>query len=305
MEYLSFNTYCRQRFGCKVYKLSLDAGFTCPNRDGTVSTGGCAFCLGGSGRFAVSGMDILQQLEQAKEMVRAKGGEKFIAYFQAYSNTYASPIILKDLFESAIAGDDIVALAVATRPDCLPADVVKLLCDINAKKPVFVELGLQTAHEEVAARMNRHFDNACYLHALTQLKQAHIHVVTHLIFGLPGESEADMLESVRFVMRAGTDGVKFHMLNVLKGTALERMYDAGEITLMSREAYARLVAKAVVILNNHVVVHRLTGDGDKRVLIAPEWVKDKRKTLNLIHHQIACIQQADVFADGSANSIVQ
>ena len=287
MKYLSFNQYCRNTFGCKVYKLSLDAGFTCPNRDGTLSTGGCTFCAGGSGgRFAVSGKDIGAQLEAAKAFVKGKGAEKYMAYFQAYSGTYAPVETLRELYTAAIQPAEIVALDVATRPDCLPDEVLDLLGELNRIKPVFVELGLQTAHEKSAAAINRCYTNDCYVRAVRELRKRNIHVVTHLIFGLPGASEEEMLSSVRFAVENGTNGVKFHMLNILEGTALAKDYAAGQFSLMSREAYAGLVAKAVAMLPPNVVVHRLTGDGDKRILIAPEWVKDKKKTLNLIYKEI-------------------
>ena len=287
MHYLSFNEYCRERFGCKVYKLSLDAGFTCPNRDGTLATGGCIFCAGGSGRFAASGEDVKAQLEAAKTFVKGKGAEKYMAYFQAYTNTYAPVETLRELYTAAIQPDDIAALDVATRPDCVSGEVLDLFSELNRIKPVFAELGLQTAHEQSAAYINRCFTNDSYVQAVSQLRKRKIHVVTHLIFGLPGESEADMLDSVRFAVACGTDGVKFHMLNILEGTAIADDYAAGKFSLMSREAYADLVAKAIALLPEYTVVHRLTGDGDKRILIAPEWVKDKKKTLNLLHRVIA------------------
>ena len=287
MKYLSFNEYCRERFGCKVYKLSLDAGFTCPNRDGTLSTGGCIFCSGGSGRFAASGSDIAEQIERAKSYVSAKGAEKYIAYFQAYTNTYAPVDTLRELYTAAIQAEDIVALDIATRPDCISDEVLALLREMRQIKPVFVELGLQTAHGKSALYINRCFDNAVYTDAVARLKKAGMNVITHLIFGLPGESEADMLASVHFACDSGTNGVKFHMLNILEGSALAKSFRREPFELMSREAYASLVAQAVALLPPGVVVHRLTGDGDKRILIAPEWVKDKKKTLNLIHHKIA------------------
>lgn len=287
MNYLSFNDYCKSCFGCKVYKLSLDGGFTCPNRDGTAGTGGCNFCLGGSGgRFCVDGDDIAEQILRAKRLVEKKGAKKFIAYFQAYTSTYAPCDKLRELYYKAIESEEIVGLSIATRPDCLSDDVLDLLGEINAIKPVFVELGLQTSNEKTAARINRCYDNSVYEKAVKSLKSQNVNVITHLIFGFPYESEADMLESVKYAIRCGTDGVKFHMLNVLKGTALEREFLQGNFTLMSREEYAKLIAKAVSMLPENVVVHRLTGDGDKRNLVAPDWVADKKKTLNTLNHYI-------------------
>ena len=287
MNYLSFNDYCKSRFGCKVYKLSLDGGFTCPNRDGTAGTGGCTFCAGGSGgRFCVKGDDIAAQIQKAKQFVEKKGAQKYIAYFQAYTSTYAPCDKLRELYYKAIEPEEIVALSVATRPDCLSEEVLKLISEINSIKPVFIELGLQTSNEKTAARINRCYDNSVYEKAVKELKNRNVNVVTHLIFGLPDESQSDMLESVKYALRCRTDGVKFHMLNVLKGTALEQEYLQGKFDLMSREEYADLIAKAVALLPENVVVHRLTGDGDKRDLLAPDWVADKKRTLNLINQKI-------------------
>ena len=287
MNYLSFNDYCKKRFGCKVYKLSLDGGFTCPNRDGKAGIGGCIFCAGGSGgRFAVKGDDIARQLKEAKKFVEQKGAKKFIAYFQAYSSTYAPCDKLREMYFKAIEPEEIVALSIATRPDCLDDDVLDLIGEINLIKPVFVELGLQTANKKTAVLINRCYDNLVYERALKELKKRNINVVTHLIFGFPYETKADMLESVKYIIKCGTDGVKFHMLNVLKGTELEKDYKQSKFTLMSREEYADLIAEAIALLPENIVVHRLTGDGDKRLLIAPEWVADKKRTLNTINQSI-------------------
>ena len=287
MNYLSFNDYCKNRFGCKVYKLSLDGGFTCPNRDGKAGVGGCTFCAGGSGgRFSVSGDNIAQQLQKAKKFVEQKGATKYIAYFQAYSSTYAPCDKLRELYLKAIEPEEIVALSIATRPDCLSDDILDLISEINQIKPVFVELGLQTANIKTASLINRCYDNSVYEKAVKELKKRNINVVTHLIFGLPYETQQDMLESVRYIIDCETDGVKFHMLNILKGTELEKDYKQGEFSLMSREEYVDLIAKAVALLPETTVVHRLTGDGDKRLLIAPEWIEDKKRTLNMINQKI-------------------
>lgn len=287
MKYLSFNDYCKNRFGCKVYKLSLDGGFTCPNRDGTAGSGGCTFCAGGSGgRFSVKGDDIESQLQEAKKFVGRKGAEKYIAYFQAYSSTYAPCDILREIYLKAIEPEVIVALSIATRPDCLTGDVLDLIGEINLIKPVFVELGLQTANQKTATLINRCYDNAVFEKAVKELKRRNINVITHLIFGLPYETKSDMLESVKYIIKCESDGVKFHMLNVLKGTELEKDYIQGKLSLMSREEYADLIAEAIALLPENVVVHRLTGDGDKRLLLAPEWVADKKRTLNLINQRI-------------------
>lgn len=286
MRYTSFNDFCRNKFGCKVYKLSIDGGFTCPNRDGSLATGGCIFCSGGSGRFAVSGNNIKEQLEKAKAYVSAKGAQKYIAYFQSYTGTYAPVSKLEELYMAAISGDEIVALSVATRPDCLSEEVLALLAKINRIKPVFVELGLQTSNEKTAEFIGRGYENSVYIDAVKKLKANGINVITHLIFSLPNESEEDMLNSVKFSVSCGTDGVKFHMLNILEGSRLCEIYKKEPFYLLSREEYAELVAKAVSLLPENVVVHRLTGDGDKKILVAPEWIKDKKKTLNTINKAI-------------------
>lgn len=287
MNYLSFNDYCKNRFGCKVYKLSLDGGFTCPNRDGTAGTGGCTFCAGGSGgRFSAKGDDVSEQIKVARKLVSQKGAQKYIAYFQAYSSTYAPCDKLRKLYYKAIEPEKIVALSVATRPDCLSGEVLDLLSEINSVKPVFVELGLQTANEKTASLINRCYNNSVYEKAVTELKNRNINVVTHLIFGLPEETREDMLLSVKYIIDCGTDGVKFHMLNVLKGTPLAKRYFQGKLSLMSREEYADLIAEAISLLPENVVVHRLTGDGDKRMLLAPDWIADKKRTLNLINSKI-------------------
>lgn len=279
----SFNNYCKARFGEKVYKLSLDGGFTCPNRDGTLGYNGCIFCNGGSGRFAVRAEDITGALEKAKEYVKNKKASKYIAYFQSYSGTYAPVEQLKNLYLAAIKPEYIVALDIATRPDCLSEEVLNLLCEINKIKPVFVELGLQTIHPGTARFIRRGYELSVYDRAVKELHRRSLNVVTHLILGLPGESENDMLESVKYVCDKGTDGIKLHMLNVLEGTDLAPLYLNGAFSLMGLEEYVGLICKCVKIIPESVVIHRLTGDGDKRLLVAPEWVKDKKRVLNAVN----------------------
>lgn len=283
--YKTLNEHYQERFGCKVYKLSIDAGFTCPNRDGTVGVGGCIFCgADGGGEFAAGGCgSIADQLEKAKARVAAKNkGGKYIAYFQSFTNTYAPVERLKKLYYEAIAPDDIVGLSIGTRPDCLPDEVVALLEQVNAVKPVSVELGLQTIHEETARYIRRGYETAVYFDAVKRLKAAGIEVVTHIILGLPGETEAMMLDTTRQVVQAGTDGVKFHLLHVLKGTDLEADYRAEKFQCLSLEAYAQLLKACIAVLPPHVVVHRITGDGAKRNLVAPMWSADKKRVLNYL-----------------------
>lgn len=282
MKYRTLNDHYREKFGCKVYKLSLDGGFTCPNRDGSLSTGGCIFCTG-SGEFAESGQDIPQQLEQAKSRVATKNrGGKYIAYFQAFTNTYAPVERLRQLYYAAIAPEDVVGLAIGTRPDCLADDVLALLAEVNRIKPVSVELGLQTVHERTVCYIRRNFGNQVYFEAVKKLKSAGIEVVTHLILGLPGETPDMMVESTRQAVQAGTDGVKFHLLHVLEGTDLAADYRAGKFTCLSLEAYAKILKACLAVLPEHVVVHRITGDGAKRKLIAPLWSADKKRVLNYL-----------------------
>ena len=283
--YKSLNQHYRERFGCKVYKLSLDAGFTCPNRDGTVGSGGCIFCsCRGGGEFAEVGTDIRQQLQQAKDRVRAKNKDgKYIAYFQAFSNTYAPVEKLRQMYLQAMEESDIVGLAIGTRPDCLPEDVLSLLAQLNKIKPISVELGLQSVHPQTAAYIRRGYPAEVYFDAVRRLKAAGLEIVTHLILGLPGETEEMMVESTRQAVLAGTDGVKFHLLHVLRGTDLETDYLAGKFRCLELEEYGRILSRCISVLPPQIVVHRITGDGHKRDLIAPAWSADKKRVLNYLN----------------------
>ena len=282
--YRSANAYFTERFGCKVYKLSLDGGFTCPNRDGTLGTGGCIFC-DGSGAFAAPcRQSITQQLDDAKASVRKKiKSGKFLAYFQAFTNTYAPVEHLRQLYEEAIAPEDIVGLSVGTRPDCLGEDVVALLRELNEHKPVFVELGLQTVHDETARYIRRGYETAVYFDAVARLKAAGIHVITHIIIGLPGEDGPMAVETTRQAVVAGTDGVKFHLLHVLRGTDLEKDYLAGKFRCLSMEEYGAILKTCIDALPPETVVHRITGDGAKKDLVAPLWSADKKAVLNYLN----------------------
>ncbi len=285
MEYYSFNRYLRERFGCKVYKISINGGFTCPNRDGTLGTGGCIFCsAGGSGDFAESPeLSITQQIENGKKRVRKKiKNGKYIAYFQAFTNTYAPAEILRKKFTEAIDHPDIVMISVATRPDCLPDEVIDLLKDLNEIKPVSVELGLQTIHEKSAEYIRRGYDLSCYDRAVSRLKAAGLNVVCHIILGLPGESKTDMLQSVDYACKSGIGGIKLQLLHVLCGTDLAKDYEAGKFETLSFEAYLDIIKSCVEIIPKNIVIHRLTGDGAKKDLIAPLWSADKKKVLNAI-----------------------
>jgi len=276
--------YYKEKFGCKVYKLSLDGGFTCPNRDGKLGHRGCIFCTG-SGEFAEGGPEpIAAQLEKAKLRVNRKNKDgKYMAYFQAFTNTYAPVERLRKLYYEAIAPEDIVGLSIGTRPDCLGEDVIALLAEINNLKPVSVELGLQTIHEETARYIRRGYEAEVYFDAVKRLKAAGIEVVTHIILGLPGETEEMMLQTTEAAVKAGTDGVKFHLLHVLKNTDLAKDYEAGTFRCMTLEEYGEILKKCVGLLPESVVVHRITGDGAKKDLIAPLWSGDKKRVLNYLH----------------------
>ena len=280
--YKTANDYYKEKFGCKVYKLSLDGGFTCPNRDGSVATGGCIFCSAlGGGEFAERGEDIPRQLEEAKRRVEAKIKDgKYIAYFQSFTNTYAPIDKLKRLFYEAIAPEYIVGLNIATRPDCLPEETVALLRELNRIKPVTVELGLQTADDAVAEYINRGYETEVYADAVSRLKAAGLEVITHIIIGLPND---DPVATTGFAVNCGTDGVKFHLLHILKNTRLAQEYKAGRVETLTLEGYAQSLKKCVSVLPPEIVVHRITGDGAKRDLIAPLWSADKKKTLNFLH----------------------
>lgn len=285
MYYYSLNEYLKQTFGEKVYKLSLDGGMTCPNRDGTLDTRGCIFCsAGGSGEFAAErGKSVAAQIEEAKRRITAKSDcRRFIAYFQPFSNTYAPVERLRALFEQAMAPDDIAALSVATRPDCLGDDTVALLAELNRQKPVWVELGLQTIHAKTARYIRRGYDLSVYDDAVRRLHAVGVQVITHVILGLPGESREEILQSVRYAGER-SDGVKLQLLHVLKGTDLQKDYEAGRFSALSMEAYIDLLCDCVEILPRDTVIHRLTGDGDKRLLVAPLWSADKKRVLNAIN----------------------
>lgn len=286
MEYLSFNKYLKDKFGQKVYKISLDGGFTCPNRDGKTGTRGCIFCSkGGSGDFAESReMSITEQIENGKKRVEKKiKSGKYIAYFQAFTNTYAPVEILRQKYEEAINHPDIVALSIATRPDCLGDDVLRLLDEMNKIKPVFVELGLQTIHQKSAKYIRRGYDLSVYDKAVRDLKKIGVNVVVHVILGLPNESENDMLETVKYVCESGANGIKLQLLHVIDGTDLAKDYKKGLFKTLEFDEYVNLIVKCVKIIPKDIIIHRLTGDGAKKDLIAPLWSADKKRVLNAIN----------------------
>lgn len=289
MKYTTLNSYLKEKFGCKVYKISLDCGFTCPNRDGTLGYGGCIFCSeGGSGDFAENRtLGVTEQIEAGKEKVKNKiKSGKYIAYFQAFTNTYADVNTLEKLYTEAINHPDIVALSVATRPDCLEQEKVELLGKLNKIKPIFVELGLQTVNENTAKYIRRGYTLDVYDDAVERLHEQGINVVTHIIIGLPYETKEDMLSSVKYVCKV-TDGIKLQLLHILKGTDLAKDYCEHKFEVLTLEEYTDIIAECVKIIPENVVIHRLTGDGAKKDLIAPLWSADKKKVLNTINKRLS------------------
>ena len=285
--YRSWNAYLRQRFGCKVYKLALDGGMTCPNRDGTLGVGGCLFCSrAGGGEFAGRGADLTAQLADARRRVAAKlpanAPVKYIAYFQSFTNTYAPADRLRALFTAALAPDDVVGLSIGTRPDCLPEEVLDLLAELNVQKPLWVELGLQTIHPATAAYLRRGYDLPVFDRAVEALRARGIQVVVHMILGLPGETPEMTLDTARYIARSGAEGIKLHLLHVLDDADLAADWRAGRVPTLEPEDYLPLLAACVEVLPPELVIHRLTGDGDKRHLLAPLWTADKKRVLNAI-----------------------
>lgn len=286
MRYNSLNNYLRNKFGCKVYKLSISSGLSCPNRDGKLSTKGCIFCSnGGSGDFATSAaLSVTEQIEQAKEKVSKKiTNGKYIAYFQSFTNTYGDVDYLKKIFTEAINHPDIVALSIGTRPDCLPNDVLDLLNRLNQIKPVWVELGLQTIHEKTARYINRGYTLDVFDQAVANLNKLNIDVIVHLILGLPNETNDMILESVKYVCSKPISGIKLQLLHVLKNTPLEKEYFLNQFHIYSLEEYASLLGECICNIPSDIVIHRLTGDGPKSLLIEPQWNGNKKLVLNYIN----------------------
>ncbi len=286
-RYYSLNRYLTEQFGCKVYKLALDMGCTCPNRDGTLDSRGCIFCHNGSSHFAQNGVDINTQIETAKARVRAKiKTDKFIAYFQSYTNTYGDLDYLEKVFNTAIHRDDIVALSIGTRPDCLPENILDLLEELNRIKPVWVELGLQTSNEETAKYIRRCYENTVYEDAVAELKKRGITVVTHIIIGLPNETVDDVLNTVDFSVMCGTDGVKLQLLHILKDTDLYEDYKKGLVKPLNLEEYTDILFACIKRLPENIVIHRITGDAPKKLLVEPKWSADKKTVLNTINKEL-------------------
>lgn len=287
--YITLNEYLKKQFGTKVYKLALSAATTCPNRDGTVGKGGCIFCgEDGSGSFASPvTMSITEQIETAKAKIKSKtNANKFIAYFQSFTSTYAPVDYLERIFFEAISHPEIVVLSIATRPDCLPPEVLDLLARLNRIKPVWVELGLQTIHSETAKYIRRGYTLTCYDDAVKSLNKIGVNVITHMIIGLPFESEKMMVETAEYIGKSGAGGIKLQLLHVLKGTDLEKDYLAGKFECLTIEEYTAILKKCLSVLPDGMVVHRITGDGDKKKLVAPLWSGDKKRVINYINNEL-------------------
>ena len=284
-EYITVNEYLKQKYGEKVYKVSINGGFTCPNRDGTSGTKGCIFCSGmGSGDFApTADLSVTEQIEAGIKQTKAKNPTKFIAYFQAFTNTYAPVEKLERLYTEALDHPSIVGISIGTRPDCLPDEVLELIERLNRIKPVWVELGLQTVKEETAEYIRRGYPLSVYDEAVKKLKNIGVEVITHVILGLPGETREDMLKTVNHVAKSGATGIKLQLLHVIRGTDLEKDYNAGLFRCMSMEEYVSLIKDCIDILPKEMIIHRMTGDGDKRTLVAPLWSADKKRVLNALH----------------------
>ena len=287
--YHSLDYMLRERFGEKVYKVTLNGGMSCPNRDGKLGTRGCIFCsAGGSGDFAAdSSLSITEQIDRQISILSAKRPiHKYIAYFQAFTNTYAPVEYLEKIFTEALSHPGIAALSIGTRPDCLGKDVVTLLSRLNRQKPVWVELGLQTIHEKTAAYIRRGYPLSCFEDAVTRLRSEDIDVIVHTILGLPGESTQDILNTMKYLNHQDIQGIKLQLLHVLRGTDLASDYEKGLFRTYERDEYISLVISCLEHLRPDMVIHRITGDGPKDLLIAPLWASRKREVLNLLHHQM-------------------
>ncbi len=299
------NEYLREVYGCKVYKLSLSAATTCPNRDGKIGNRGCIFCsAGGSGDFAAHAMkSIPEQIEEAKSRVSKKiTNGKYIAYFQSFTNTYGDIERLKRCFFQAIELDDIVAISIETRPDCLSDEVLEMLSELNEVKPVWVELGLQTIHEETAEYIRRGYPLSVYDSAVDKLKKIGVQIIVHVILGLPGETKDDMKETVRYVIDSGANGIKLQLLHVLKGTDLLKDYELGKFNVMEFEEYVDLVSDLALMIPDDVIIHRLTGDGPKKILVAPTWSGDKKRVMNAVNKAIREKEELWIKKDRSLGS---
>ena len=285
MRHQTISEYLKKQYGTKVYKIALDGGFTCPNRDGTIGYGGCTFCSGrGSGDFAENAaLSVTEQIEAGKKRLSSKmpkQGGKYIAYFQAFTNTYAPVEKLRPLFTEAIMHPDVAVLSIATRPDCLPLEVLELLSELNRIKPVWVELGLQTIREDTAKRIRRGYELPVFDKAVSDLREKGIYTIVHMIIGLPGETGEDCRRTAAYIGKSGVQGIKLQLLHVLEGTDLAEEYRRGGFEILGMEEYVNIVKECLTVLPSSVTIHRMTGDGNRKTLIAPLWSLDKKRVLN-------------------------
>ena len=290
MDIYTTNAYIRDTFGEKLYKISLNAGTTCPNRDGKAGTGGCIFCsASGSGDFSEDAvMSIDEQIELAKKRISGKCKcDRYIAYFQSYTNTYGDVDALREKFLAAARRDDIAAVSISSRPDCFGPEVIDMIKDIIAVKPVWIELGLQTANDRTAQLINRCYDISVYDETMNRLRELGVHIIVHMIIGLPGETKEDMIDTVRYIVRSGANGIKLQLLHVLRGTVLEKMYEEGVFRALTFAEYADILCDCLKELPPDMVVHRFTGDGPKNILVAPLWSADKKRVINDLNRIIS------------------
>lgn len=290
MDIYTTNAYIRDTFGEKLYKISLNAGTTCPNRDGKAGTGGCIFCsASGSGDFSEDAvMSIDEQIELAKKRISGKCKcDRYIAYFQSYTNTYGDVDALREKFLAAARRDDIAVVSIASRPDCFGPEVIDMIKDIIAVKPVWIELGLQTANDRTAQLINRCYDISVYDETMNRLRELGVHIIVHMIIGLPGETKEDMIDTVRYIVRSGANGIKLQLLHVLRGTVLEKMYEEGVFRALTFAEYADILCDCLKELPPDMVVHRFTGDGPKNILVAPLWSADKKRVINDLNRIIS------------------
>lgn len=286
---ITANQYFRERFGHKMYKASISLNVTCPNRDGSKGVGGCVFCSeGGSGEFASCCRDSIgETVRKAIDKVKDKAGDNagYIAYFQSFTSTYCEASYLADALKQASAVEGVEAVSIATRPDCLGPEILDVLKEQAERMPIFVELGLQTSNDVTARKINRCYETKEYVEAVGNLKSIGANVITHIIFGLPGEDSKMMMDTVRFCRDSGTDGYKFTCLYVLQNTALQKMWEDNEVEILQMEEYFDIVEEAIGLLPEDAVIHRFTGDGPKKILLAPEWTKNKRQVINYINRR--------------------
>jgi hypothetical protein len=289
MNIYTVNQYIKDTYGCKMYKISLSAATTCPNRDGTAGYGGCIFCSEqGSGDFAaVRKTSVYAQIEEGKKLVSAKNNSgKYIAYFQSFTNTYGNLNYLRSCFLEACNHPDIAIISIATRPDCIDDNVIKLIEEIASVKPVWIELGLQTIHDRTAKLINRCYNLNVYNEAVDRLKKINVHIIVHMIIGLPYETKEDMIATAAYIGRSGVHGIKLQLLHVLKNTPLEKLYNEHVFDVLTLEEYTDILVSCLKVLPSDMVIHRMTGDGPKKLLTAPMWSCDKKRVLNTINRAI-------------------